>query len=576
MPQLCTAMAQIPDFRHLKLFHCWMMAAFQLADGSEIWSEASSLDGRVSGEHYETSVRHRLWGLESATVAANAGPAEEGRLLEMIGAADRESKILVGDDVWNRICGKFPPTERRRITKATVDLHGEVQGTRSITEVLGPAACLLSGNDSVSGKVVAEITVMSALLLIKSAQLECFLTLSGLQGPQGTGGEHALFHDGVLIIEICGAFKKLPKLQARRMALRLALRRLSSKPVPLGLASDQVVSIRESAKSFFNEVGSFSPSKYFEEKYFWEKANVGPFFLFLFFAPTFYRSFKDFYWTQQLRKLSTEEIISDRYEWLRLNMLKDEVEACLLAQVAGALSEAFPSTAVDFLLVAVLVDRFLIWTDLWSNMPLETCDIGAVPSRYVCLLDPPSHEVMEAPAALAGPKMPKARRSVPIVLAFLASAAAAAYWAPVWVGGASRQPRRTDLVKCHSTQHVSLPNPQNIEARRNYPEYKFDEDGGMYDIIKYPLLTAKACRLLEEYNIYTFMVDRKANKPQIRAAIETIFGVKVIKCNTLIPSSRYQIAYGMKIGRKSLFKKAYVQVKEGDSIDLFPDDPEAV
>ena len=145
MPQLCTAMAQIPDFRHLKLFHCWMMAAFQLADGSEIWSEASSLDGRVSGEHYETSVRHRLWGLESATVAANAGPAEEGRLLEMIGAADRESKILVGDDVWNRICGKFPPTERRRITKATVDLHGEVQGTRSITEVLGPAACLLSG-----------------------------------------------------------------------------------------------------------------------------------------------------------------------------------------------------------------------------------------------------------------------------------------------------------------------------------------------------------------------------------------------------------------------------------------------
>lgn len=121
--------------------------------------------------------------------------------------------------------------------------------------------------------------------------------------------------------------------KASGMALRLALRRLSSKPVPLGLASDQVVSIRESAKSFFNEVGSFSPSKYFEEKYFWEKANVGPFFLFLFFAPTFYRSFKDFYWTQQLRKLSTEEIISDRYEWLRLNMLKDEVEACLLAQV---------------------------------------------------------------------------------------------------------------------------------------------------------------------------------------------------------------------------------------------------
>ena len=63
-------------------------------------------------------------------------------------------------------------------------------------------------------------------------------------------------------------------------------------------------------------------------------SEVGPFFLFLFFVPSLYRSFKvpnlqehegphmllgrkDFYWTQQLRKLNTEEIISDRYEWLR-------------------------------------------------------------------------------------------------------------------------------------------------------------------------------------------------------------------------------------------------------------------
>merc|ERR1712014_35056 len=73
--------------------------------------------------------------------------------------------------------------------------------------------------------------------------------------------------------------------------------------------------------------------KFFEEKYFWEKANVGPFFLLLFFTPTIYRSFKDFYWTRQLRKLSTEEIISDRYEWLRLGMIQDEVEATLLSQV---------------------------------------------------------------------------------------------------------------------------------------------------------------------------------------------------------------------------------------------------
>eukprot|EP00440_Ansanella_granifera_P055720 gb/GFBE01060393.1/.p1 GENE.gb/GFBE01060393.1/~~gb/GFBE01060393.1/.p1 ORF type:complete len:134 (+),score=46.67 gb/GFBE01060393.1/:1-402(+) len=116
------------------------------------------------------------------------------------------------------------------------------------------------------------------------------------------------------------------------MALRLAARRFCSKPVPLGLESKQVASFRASVKGFFNEVTSFSPGKYFEEKYFWEKANVGPFFLLLFFTPTIYRSIKDFYWTRQLRKLNTEEIISDRYEWLRLNMLQDEVEACLLQQ----------------------------------------------------------------------------------------------------------------------------------------------------------------------------------------------------------------------------------------------------
>mmetsp|Transcript_18229 Transcript_18229/g.37980 ORF Transcript_18229/g.37980 Transcript_18229/m.37980 type:complete len:134 (+) Transcript_18229:27-428(+) len=117
------------------------------------------------------------------------------------------------------------------------------------------------------------------------------------------------------------------------MALRLAARRLSSKPVPLGLASKELALYKQSLKSFWGEVQGFSFSKYFDEKYFWEKANVGPCFLLLFFTPTIYRSVKDFYWTRQLKKLNTEEVISDRYDWLRLNMLQDEVEAALLKQV---------------------------------------------------------------------------------------------------------------------------------------------------------------------------------------------------------------------------------------------------
>merc|ERR1719379_2710795 len=98
----------------------------------------------------------------------------------------------------------------------------------------------------------------------------------------------------------------------------------------------RLVTRRFAAKSLETSslsVKGFSPGQFFEEGYFWGKANVGPFFLLLIFTPTIYRSFKDAYWTRQLRKLNTEEIIADRYEWLRLSMLQDEVEAALLSKV---------------------------------------------------------------------------------------------------------------------------------------------------------------------------------------------------------------------------------------------------
>lgn len=108
------------------------------------------------------------------------------------------------------------------------------------------------------------------------------------------------------------------------MALRLGMRRFCSKATPIGLP--QNVSVGDAAKA----VTSFSPRAFFEEKNFWNKAHLGYFVLGLVFTPTIYRSVKDFYWTRQLKKLNTEEVISDRYEWLRLNMIKDEVEAALL------------------------------------------------------------------------------------------------------------------------------------------------------------------------------------------------------------------------------------------------------
>merc|ERR1712226_963723 len=84
---------------------------------------------------------------------------------------------------------------------------------------------------------------------------------------------------------------------------------------------------------FTNNVKSFRFGTFFEEKYFWQQANIGPFFLLLLFTPTIYRSAKDMYWTRQLRRLNTEEVIADRYEWLRMSMIQDEVEAVLLQQV---------------------------------------------------------------------------------------------------------------------------------------------------------------------------------------------------------------------------------------------------
>merc|ERR1712137_220392 len=112
-------------------------------------------------------------------------------------------------------------------------------------------------------------------------------------------------------------------------------RRLCSKPVPLGLPSG----VGNVAKNIMN----FKPAQFFEESHFWNKANVGPFFVLLFLTPTIYRSCKDFYWTRQLRAVSTEEIISDRYEWLRINMIKDEVEAALLKQTPSGPLELGPS-----------------------------------------------------------------------------------------------------------------------------------------------------------------------------------------------------------------------------------------
>ncbi len=88
-------------------------------------------------------------------------------------------------------------------------------------------------------------------------------------------------------------------------------------------------------------------------------------------------------------------------------------------------------------------------------------------------------------------------------------------------------------------------------------------------IIKYPIITDKATRLLEN-NQYSFIVDRYADKTTIKSAIEYLFDVEVIKINTCrLPRKKKRV--GKYIGWKPQYKKAIVTLSETDSINLFTD-----
>lgn len=88
-------------------------------------------------------------------------------------------------------------------------------------------------------------------------------------------------------------------------------------------------------------------------------------------------------------------------------------------------------------------------------------------------------------------------------------------------------------------------------------------------IVKYPIITDKATRLLEN-NQYSFVVDRYSDKIEIKEAVENLFDVKVIKINTCrLPRKKKRV--GRYIGWKPQYKKAIVTLSEGDVINLFTD-----
>ncbi len=91
-------------------------------------------------------------------------------------------------------------------------------------------------------------------------------------------------------------------------------------------------------------------------------------------------------------------------------------------------------------------------------------------------------------------------------------------------------------------------------------------DPRYYDIIIRPIVTEKSTMAAEQ-NRVVFEVRKDATKPEIKKAVEAIFGVKVEKVNTLIVKGKKKYFRG-KPGRRSDWKKAYVKLAEGYSIDV--------
>ncbi len=87
-----------------------------------------------------------------------------------------------------------------------------------------------------------------------------------------------------------------------------------------------------------------------------------------------------------------------------------------------------------------------------------------------------------------------------------------------------------------------------------------------YDVIVSPHITEKAT-LLSEHNAVVFKVAEKASKPEIKAAVEALFSVKVVGVNTLVQKGKVKRWKG-KPYRRSDFKKAVVTLAPGQSIDV--------
>ncbi len=92
------------------------------------------------------------------------------------------------------------------------------------------------------------------------------------------------------------------------------------------------------------------------------------------------------------------------------------------------------------------------------------------------------------------------------------------------------------------------------------------------EILKYPIVTEKANEQGEKHNRYMFACDRRANKLEIKKAVEDFYGVTVDNVNTAIMPGKFKSRFtkaGLLTGKTSAYKKAIVTLAEGETIDLY-------
>jgi large subunit ribosomal protein L23 len=90
---------------------------------------------------------------------------------------------------------------------------------------------------------------------------------------------------------------------------------------------------------------------------------------------------------------------------------------------------------------------------------------------------------------------------------------------------------------------------------------------GLYDVLIKPYNTEKTEKLVDK-GVYTFEVNKLANKGDIKRAIETIFKVSVVKVAVMNCIGKKVTQFGRSLGTRNAWKKAVVRLKKGDKIDV--------